>query len=108
MNMGFNTGKMLYFVQDEQQIPYMYNNVDCAFCIGGREIRVNTPMGMQIYKLQEQKPAQSAAAPSNDIMNILKQQGDAIAALQQTLSKLTSKEASSNENTKGNGSRNVF
>lgn len=43
------TSKMLYMIQDERELAYMYGGPDAAYCIGGREIRMPVPGGIKVF-----------------------------------------------------------
>lgn len=92
--------KILYMVQDEREIPYMYNIQDAAVCVGGKEIRVMFPGGMKIFveKQTSQMTGWEAA---------LENQNQQIAVLTKRLDELTSKEVKKDE-PKRNGTKNSF
>ena len=104
--------KILYMVQDERELPYLYNMQDSAVCIAGKEIRLMFPGGMKVFvEKQAMNPTQqtfNSIRPQSNLEEIVKQQGEQLAALSQKLDNLVKKEESSNDQSKTNGTRNAF
>lgn len=104
--------KILYMVQDERELPYLYNMQDAAVCIAGKEIRLMFPGGMKVFiEKQAMNPAQqtfNSIRPQSNLEEIVKQQGEQLAALSQKLDNLVKKEELSNDQSKTNGTRNAF
>lgn len=101
------TTRVLYMVQDEREIPYMYNPQDCAVCIAGKEIRLMYPGGMKIFV----EKVQPAAAPqqASSLEETVKKQGEQLAALAEKLNQLFKKEEiNQNDQPKANSTRNAF
>lgn len=101
------TTRILYMVQDEREIPYMYNPQDCAVCIGGKEIRLMYPGGMKIFVEKVQPAAASQLASS--LEETVKKQGEQLTALTEKLNQLLKKEEiNQNDQSKTNSTRNAF
>lgn len=104
--------KILYMVQDERELPYLYNMQDSAVCIAGREIRLMFPGGMKVFvEKQATNPVQqtfNSIKPQSNLEEIVKQQREQFAALSQKLNDFIKKEESSNDQSKTNGTRNAF
>lgn len=104
--------KILYMVQDERELPYLYNMQDSAVCIAGREIRLMFPGGMKVFvEKQATNPTQqifNSIKPQSNLEEIVKQQGEQLVALSQKLNDFIKKEESSNDQSKTNGTRNAF
>lgn len=106
--------KILYMVQDERELPYLYNMQDSAVCIAGKEIRLMFPGGMKVFvEKQAMSPTQQAfnsiaPASQSNLEEIVKQQGEQLATLSQKLNELIKKEETLNDQSKTNGTRNAF
>lgn len=104
--------KILYMVQDERELPYLYNMQDSAVCIAGKEIRLMFPGGMKVFVEKPPAPIQQnfnsvTQAPQPNLAEIVKQQGEQILSLSQKIDEIIKKEEALNEH-KANGARNAF
>ncbi len=102
------TTRVLYMVQDEREIPYMYNPQDCAVCIAGKEIRLMCPGGMKIFVEKVQAPASVPQPTSSSLEEIVKKQGEQLTLLAEKLEQLCKKEETQNDQPKTSSTRNAF
>ena len=117
------TSKMLYLVQDERELAYMYAGPDAAYCINGREIRMPVTGGIKVFidrdlisqqnnQMKSQTLSNQSTTGNNqfDIEQAINKINERIESMQNIISELSNKnkEESLNEKPKGNGARNSF
>lgn len=106
------TSKMLYMIQDERELAYMYGGPDAAYCIGGREIRMPVPGGIKVFIDRDLVSQQNIAAKPTqiNIEQAMNNINERVSSIEKTVSELAAKikEESPNDKPKGNGNRSSF
>lgn len=106
------TSKMLYMIQDERELAYMYGGPDAAYCIGGREIRMPVPGGIKVFIDRDLVSQQNIAAKPTqiNIEQAMNNMNERVSSIEKTVSELAAKikEELPNDKPKGNGNRNSF
>ena len=106
------TSKMLYMIQDERELAYMYGGPDAAYCIGGREIRMPVPGGIKVFIDRDTISQQNLAAKPTqiNIEQVMSNMNERMSSIEKIVNELAAKikEEPSNDKSKGNGGRNSF
>ena len=106
------TSKMLYMIQDERELAYMYGGPDAAYCIGGREIRMPVPGGIKVFIDRDTISQQNLwAIPTYiNVKQAINNTNHRLSTKKKIVNELAAKikEEPSNDKSKGNGGRNSF
>ena len=106
------TSKMLYMIQDERELAYMYGGPDATYCIGGREIRMPVPGVIKVFIDRDTISQQNLAAKPTqiNIEQAMNNMNERISSIEKIVNELAAKikEEPSNDKSKGNCGRNSF